>query len=127
VFITTELGGGGTSTAKTAGIAKRGVRNVLVKAGMLKGEVEAQATVWLDMPDGNCFSFAEDSGLLEPLVDLGDSVRKGDVVARIYPVGKTGVAPQEVMAKTDGILTARHFPGLVKPGECVSVLAVSVD
>jgi N-alpha-acetyl-L-2,4-diaminobutyrate deacetylase len=126
VFITTELGGGGTSTAKTAGIAKRGLRNVLIKAGILKGEIERQVTAWLDMPDGGCFSFAEDGGLLEALFDLGDSVREGDVVARIYPTGKTGVAPQEVMAKMDGILTARHFPGLVKPGDCVSVLAVRV-
>lgn len=127
VFITTELGGGGTATAKTAGIAKRGLRNVLVKAGILKGEVEGRPTMWLDMPDGNCFSFAEDGGLLEPLFDLGDTVRKGDAVARIYPTGRTGAEPLEVKAKMDGILTARHFPGLVKPGDCVSVLALQVN
>jgi N-alpha-acetyl-L-2,4-diaminobutyrate deacetylase len=126
VFITTELGGGGTATAKTAGIARRGVRNVLLKAGILKGEVETQPTTWLDMPDGDCFSFAEDGGLLEMLSDLGDEIRKGDVVARIYPTGRTGIAPLEISAKMDGILAARHFPGLVKPGDCVSVLAVPV-
>jgi N-alpha-acetyl-L-2,4-diaminobutyrate deacetylase len=126
VFITTELGGGGTSTARTAGIAKRGLRNVLVKAGILKGNIERLETEWLDMPDGNCFSFAEDGGLLEPLFDLGDKVSSGDVVARIYPTGKTGAEPQEITAKMDGILTARHFPGLVKAGDCVSVLAVHV-
>jgi len=124
VFITTELAGGGTATAKTAGIAKRGVRNVLMKAGILKGEVEAHGTSWLDMPDDNCFSFAEDGGLIEFVVDLGEAVRGGDTVALIYPVGHTGAAPQVVMAKMDGILAARHFPGLVKPGDCVSVLAV---
>jgi N2-acetyl-L-2,4-diaminobutanoate deacetylase len=127
VFVTTELGGGGTSTARTAGIARRGVRNVLIKAGILKGDIERQATEWLDMPDGNCFSFAEDGGLLEPLFDLGDNVRKGDVVARIYAVGKMGAAPQEITAKMDGVVTARHFPGLVKAGDCVSVLAVRVS
>ncbi|MER8633351.1 N(2)-acetyl-L-2,4-diaminobutanoate deacetylase DoeB [Mesorhizobium opportunistum] len=123
VFITTELGGGGTSTAKTAGIAKRGLGNVLIKAGLLRGEIERQETIWLDMPDGNCFIFAEDAGLLEPLLDLGESVRKGDVVARIYPLGRTGVDRLEVRAKMDGVLAARHFPGLVKAGDCVSVLA----
>ena len=79
------------------------------------------------MPDGNCFSFAEDGGLIEPLYDLGDRVTSGAAVARIYPVGRTGAAPQEVRAKMDGILAARHFPGLVKPGDCVSVLAAIVD
>ena len=127
IFVTTELGGGGTATARTAGIAKRGVRNVLVKAGILKGEVEARQTSWLDMPDGNCFSFAEDGGLIEFVADLGDDVHAGGTVALIYPVGRTGVAPQAVKAKMDGILAARHFPGLVKPGDCVAVLAVEAS
>ena len=126
IFITTELGGGGTATAKSAGIAKTGVRNVLKAAGILKGSVETAETTWLDMPDGDCFSFAEDGGLIEPLYDLGDMVTAGDTVARIYPVGRTGAAPLEVKAKMDGILAARHFPGLVKPGDCVSVLAAVV-
>ncbi|MCZ4093795.1 N(2)-acetyl-L-2,4-diaminobutanoate deacetylase DoeB [Sinorhizobium psoraleae] len=124
VFITTELGGGGTATARSAGIAKRGVRNVLRAAGILKGAVETSRTEWLDMPDGDCFLFAEDRGLIEPLVDLGDKVRKGDVVARIYPIGRTGIEPVAMKAKMDGLLAARHFPGLVKQGDCVAVVAV---
>jgi N-alpha-acetyl-L-2,4-diaminobutyrate deacetylase len=97
---------------------------VLRAAGILKGAVESATTTWLDMPDENCFSFAEDAGLIEPLFDLGNQVKKGEVVARIYPIGRTGVRPLDVEAKMDGILAARHFPGLVKAGDCVSVLAV---
>lgn len=126
IFITTELGGGGTATAKSAAIARRGVANVLKAAGILKGALETAQTTWLDMPDGNCFSFAEDGGLIEPVFDLGDHVKSGEVVARIYPIGRTGAQPLEVKAKMDGILTARHFPGLVKSGDCVSVLAAVV-
>jgi N-alpha-acetyl-L-2,4-diaminobutyrate deacetylase len=126
IFVTTELGGGGTATAKTAAIAKRGVMNVLKQAGIVAGAIDAQATEWLDMPDGDCFCFAEDGGLVEPLADLGDKVAKGAALARIYPLGRTGVEPQDVCAKMDGILTARHFPGLVKPGDCVAVVAVPV-
>jgi N-alpha-acetyl-L-2,4-diaminobutyrate deacetylase len=124
VFVTTELGGGGSATARTSGIAKRGVRNLLVKAGILKGSVEPRATAWLDMPDGDCFSFAEDGGLIEFVKDLGDALLKGETVALIHPTGRTGATPHEIRTKMDGILAARHFPGLVKPGDCVSVLAV---
>ena len=127
VFVTTELGGGGTATARSAGIAKRGIRNVLRHAGILAGEVEQQATQWLDMPSGDCFCFAEEDGMIEPLVDLGEPVEAGQVVARIYPVGRTGMAPQDIRAKLTGILAARHFPGLVKSGDSVSVVAVQVD
>ena len=126
VFITTELGGGGTATAKSAGIAKRGVANVLRRAGILSGKAEVSSTQWLDMPDGDCFAFAEDGGLIEPLVDLGDTVVKDQVVARIYPLGRTGTQPSEVLAKMGGMLCARHFPGLVKAGDCVAVLAIPV-
>jgi N-alpha-acetyl-L-2,4-diaminobutyrate deacetylase len=125
VFITTELGGGGTATAKSAGIAKRGVINVLRQSGIVTGKADIVPTQWLDMPNGDCFSFAEDGGLLEPLVDLGETVVKDQVVARIYPIGRTGARPSEILAKMDGILCARHFPGLVKAGDCVAVLAVT--
>ncbi len=125
VFVTTELGGGGTATALTAGIAKRGVANVLRHAGILRGAVEAAETRWLDMPSGDCFTFAEDEGLIEPLVDLGQPVRRGDVIARVHPVGRTGSEPIAFWARLDGILAARHFPGLVKAGDCVAVVGVT--
>jgi N-alpha-acetyl-L-2,4-diaminobutyrate deacetylase len=126
IFITTELGGGGTATAKSAGIAKRGVRNVLSKAGIFKGAVDVAQTRWLDMPDGDCFCFAEEAGLIEPLLDLGDAVSRGQVVALIHPVGRTGQAPIRICAKMDGLLCARHFPGLIKAGDCVAVFAVTI-
>lgn len=127
VFVTTELGGGGTASAYTAGIAKRGLRNLLIAAGVMTGEVEALPTQWLDMPDEACFTFAEDGGLIEFLADLGDQVTQGQPVARIFPIARSGIAPVTVVARRAGLLMARHFPGLVKPGDCVAVVAVAVD
>ena len=124
VFVTTELGGGGTSRAETVRIARRGTINLLRHAGITAGAVEKTRTSWLDMPSGDCFAFAEDDGMIETMVDLGEPVRKGATIARIYPVGRTGLAPQEIAAKMDGVLAARHFPGLVKAGDCAAVIAV---
>ncbi|MBX9465268.1 MAG: N(2)-acetyl-L-2,4-diaminobutanoate deacetylase DoeB [Aquamicrobium sp.] len=123
-FVTTELGGGGTSRARTVRIARRGVMNVLRHAGIVSGAVEQSPTAWLDMPSDDCFSFAEDDGMIETMIDLGDRVEQGMVVARIHGVGRTGTAPQEIRAKMDGLLAARHFPGLVKAGDCAAVVAV---
>jgi N2-acetyl-L-2,4-diaminobutanoate deacetylase len=123
LFVTTELAGGGTISARTAAIAKRGIRNLLRHSGILEGEIEYSPTVWLDMPSQDCFGFADTDGLLEPLVDLGSEVRKGDVIARVHNIARTGGAPQEYRAKLDGVLAARHFPGLVKMGDCLSVIA----
>ncbi len=124
IFITTELGGGGTARAETVSIAKRGALNVLRHAGIVAGKVDTQPTQWLDMPSGDCFSFAEHDGLIETMVDLGATVKKGQALARIHGVDRTGTAPHEIRAKMSGILVARHFPGLVKPGDCAAVLAV---
>lgn len=126
VFVTTELGGGGTATAKSVAIARRGVANVLRHAGILAGEPEAGPTRWLDMPSADCFGFSEEEGLVEFLKDLGDPLTRGEPIARIYPLGRTGAAPFEHCAALDGLLAARHFPGLVKPGDCLAVVATEV-
>lgn len=125
-FVTTELGGGGTSTAETVRIARRGVANVLRHAGILAGDIEIAPTTWLDMPDG-CFCFAEGDGLIETMVDLGEPVEAGQVVARIHSIGRTGGVPQDITSGISGLLAARHFPGLVQAGDCVSVMAVKLD
>ena len=127
VFVTTELGGGGTATARTTRIARQGLMNVLRHAGIVAGDVETRPTQWLDMPSVDCFSFAEDEGLYEAMIDLGDPIEKGDIIARVHSITRTGKPPQDIRAKLSGVLAARHFPGLVKPGDCASVVAVLVD
>jgi len=125
-FVTTELGGGGSSTARSNAIAKKGVRNVLKHAGIMKGELEMAPSVMLDMPDDDCFVFSHDDGMIEAVKDLGEEVEKGEIVARVWPVDRTGRAPLEYRARRSGILASRHFPGLVKAGDCMAVIAVKV-
>ncbi len=122
-FVTTELGGGGTTTARSVAIARRGVRNVLKHAGILEGEPEIGPTTRLDVPGDDCFVFSEHDGLLEPRVNLADPVRAGDLLARIWRTDRTGAPPVDYHAPRPGILVSRHFPGLVGTGDCLAVLA----
>ncbi|HVM79840.1 MAG TPA: N(2)-acetyl-L-2,4-diaminobutanoate deacetylase DoeB [Stellaceae bacterium] len=122
VFLTTELGGGGTARAETIAIARRGVRNVLRHAGILRGEIERRPTRWFDMPSADCFVFSEEAGLIETRIDLGAAARAGDIVARVHPIGRTGLTPWEYRARMDGVLVGRHFPGLIQAGDCVAVI-----
>ncbi len=126
LFITAELGGGGTSHTHTMRIARRGGLNVLRHAGIVAGAVETSPMQWLDMPSRDCFSFAEDNGMIETMVDLGEPVEEDKVLARIHSVGRTGIASQEIRAKMSGLLAARHFLGLVKAGECAAVVVGSL-
>jgi len=126
IFLSTELCGGGTARAETIVIAKRGVRNLLIHAGILKGELERVPTTFLDMPDGDCYVGALSSGLVEFVLDLGAKVRRGDIVARVHDVERTGGAVAEYRAGRDGILAGRHFPGLVQTGDTLAVVGVPV-
>ena len=126
-FVTTELGGGGTATARTVAIASRGVRNLLIHEGILDGEPERAASMMLDMPDERCFVMAERDALIEPLVDLGAEVAEGQPIARLWPLDRTGVASEEIRARQPGLLAGRHVPGLLKSGDCMAVIAVPIQ
>jgi len=127
VFVSTELGGGGTATPATIEIAKRGLRNLLIHAGILPGALDIAATRILSQPSDDCFHFVTDGGMVEFCATLGDTLRQGDLIARVWATGHTGQAAQEISAKMDGLLTARHHPGLVQSGDCLAVLAVQEE
>jgi N2-acetyl-L-2,4-diaminobutanoate deacetylase len=124
VFVSTELGGGGSASAATVEIARRGVRNLLVHAGILRGVLDRRVSAQLDMPSGDCYVACESAGLLEMCVDLGQPVCAGQTVARVHDGERTGGIAREYRAKLDGILAGRHFPGLVQTGDTIAVVAV---
>ncbi len=125
VFVSTELGGGGTTTTETVEIGKRGVHNFLVHAGILDAKPRSGDTpgVKLDMQQDNAYVFAEHNGLIEPCVDLGDPVKEGDLLARVYNTERTAGKPIEYHAGSDGIILGRHFPSLIKAGDFMNVIA----
>ncbi|HRP65425.1 MAG TPA: N(2)-acetyl-L-2,4-diaminobutanoate deacetylase DoeB [Thauera sp.] len=127
VFVSTELGGGGSATARSVAVADRGVRQFLIHCGICRGELEQRPTVRLDMPDGDCYVTSLHDGLLEMCRDLGDTVKKGELIARVHDVRRTGTAPVDYHARRDGLLAARHFPGLIGCGDTLAVVAEIVD
>lgn len=125
VFVTTELCGGGTSTPDSIAMAERGISNFLIFAGITAGEYDLpeQQPRMLDMSGASCYMFSEHKGLLEMCVALGDEVKQGDLVARIYTLERTGQPPQEYFAQSSGILAARRHPALIDIGDTFAVLA----
>lgn len=131
VFVTTELGGGGSTSPETNAIANRGIDNFLIHAGILISKTHQVKndtpplfdTISMDMPDGDCFLFSEHNGLIEPIVNLGDTVEKGDLIARIYNIENMSAPANDYFAPRDGLVMSRHYPSLIQMGDCINVIA----
>ena len=126
VFITTELGGGGTATAETLDIARTGCLNVLSHIGLLERPLSLRATRMLELPHDACVT-APAPGLVEMRARLGNDVYRGDVLALIVDPTSTGGEPVAVRVPRNGVLTARHHRGLISAGDCLALIADEVQ
>jgi N-alpha-acetyl-L-2,4-diaminobutyrate deacetylase len=126
-FVTTELGGTGTTRPDWAEITFRGVKNVLKEAGVLAGLVEEAPTEYLDVPLEGAYITSDSDGLIEWVVTLGDPISEGQVIARVHDPVHLGTPPRDYHATMDGILAMRHFPGIVRLGDSIAMQATTVD
>lgn len=126
VFISTELGGAGSSSAATVRIAENGLRNLLHHFGLLSASWELPPPTpgrTLHTPDATAFVIARDAGILEMLVDLGEPVQAGQPLCQIHHFEDYEREPTVYAARIDGLLWCRHVPGLAKRGDCLAVIA----
>ena len=125
VFVTTELGGGGSASPETIEIAKRGVDNFLIHAKILAGESKSSTlpAVLLSMPDEGSFICCEHRGLVEPFVELGDVVKEGDLLATVHNIDRTATTPENYYAKIDGMVIIKHYPSIIDIGDNLMVIA----
>ncbi len=125
IFVTTELGGGGTASPETIKIAKRGIDNFLIYAKILAGETKSSVlpTVSLSMPDENSFICCEHRGLVEPFIELGDVVKAGDLLAKVHNIDRTATTPENYYAKRDGMVIIKHHPSIINIGDNLVVIA----
>ena len=127
LFLSTELGGGGSTTPATVGIAKRGVLNVLRHLQVLTAETQSTTPVQqqtrLMTTTDHAFTACDEHGIVEFCVDVGSEVRAGDLLAKVHHYDRPQQAARIYHARCDGVLIGRHFPGLVQRGDCLSVIA----
>jgi predicted deacylase len=117
----TELGGSGTVTPAALKVAEAGVRRVLKLIGVLPGvEVSPpQPTRIMQVGGPDYYVYTPEGGLFEPLVELGDTVKKGQPAAAVHFSHTPWREPEVVRFERDGVVLCKRIPGRTERGDCL--------
>jgi uncharacterized protein len=125
----TELGGSGHVTRAALRIAERGVNNLLVHLGILPDSARVAPDApqrFLEVGGSEYYVYAPDSGLYEPLVELGDMVKSGQPAARIHFPETPWAEPVTAHFAHDGFVLCKRIPGRSIRGDCLFHLGTDI-
>jgi uncharacterized protein len=95
--------------------------------GILEGGApEPRPTRLMRTPTQDHFVHAPCAGLFEQTVDLGDTVRAGDLCGRVHFVDDPAREPVPCHFAADGVVVCQRHPARVERGDCVAHTAVDV-
>lgn len=122
VNVMAELGGAACVTPDVLQQTKRGLGRIMHALGMLPCFVTdvAQGTRVLHAK-GSVYAY--DTGLFEPLKDLGATVGENEVVALIHRPDTPGKVPDEVPSPYGGIVLAMRAMAQVRRGDALYQIA----
>ena len=125
LFVTTELGGGGGTTARMVDLATRGVRNLLAHIRCLPGhtpEIPQPPRMLSNAPES--YLAAPHGGMIDYALDLEAEVQTGDLIATLIDPDDLVGARTPITAPCDGLLLGRFHGGIVRRGDFLGLVAV---
>ena len=127
VAISAELGGAGTMTQATLAFAERGSAQSARARGHPARERTrrpADGPTRITFVGGaDYFVYASETGVWEPCAELGETVRTGQLAARIHTPETPWAQPAEVHFARDGMVMVKRHPGRCLRGDCLFHLA----
>ena len=109
-------------------IAKNGIRNLMRHFEILPpDELLVPQTRSMQTPDFGWYLMAPQEGLYETLIELGESVTKGQVIGRIHSLTQIEDPALEIHAQIDGVLVTRAGRAQVKTWDTIAVIATDLD
>ena len=127
VAFTIEMGGAGTVNPDYVSQLWDAVHRLLHKLDVMPGaELPSLPVRMMEITTDDYYSYANDSGVFEPLKCLGDSVKQGELGGLIHDPATPWRTPSEVYFEHDGLLICKRIPAQVERGDCLFHLATDV-
>ncbi len=122
-----EFGGCGSVNREGVSLVSQGAQRLMRHLGLIPAVDDPVAPIRLvAVPGQDHFVYAPQPGLFEQAVNLGDTVKAGDLCGHVHFVDDPARAAVPCFFKADGfVICQRHF-GRVERGDCVAHLAVDV-
>ncbi len=120
IWLGTELAGAGTVTPAALKIAERGLRNTLVHVGILPEADRVPGpgrTRVVEVAGADYFTYAPDSGVFEPVAELGDEVAAGQLAGRVHFPETPWAPPVEFHFQRAGLVLCKRIPGRTARGD----------
>jgi predicted deacylase len=111
VGISGEFGGSAEISRDALALCRDGARRLLAYLAIVAKPAAAPAvdpSQLVDVRPDDCYVLAESDALFEPLVQLGDFVRRGMPVARMHQPDRPGEISRVIAARCDGVVMARR-------------------
>ncbi len=125
VSVMAELGGGGTVTRDILHRCERGLRRVLHSLDMLP-DYTPDAPLGTRELQARGLVYAYDSGLFEPLKDIGEPVAKDETVALIHHPETPWQDPAPVLSPYEGTVLAMRALGQTVRGDALYQIATEI-
>ncbi|MGR3635306.1 MAG: succinylglutamate desuccinylase/aspartoacylase family protein [Shimia sp.] len=122
INIMAELGGGGTVDRDILALTTRGLHRILHAIGCLPTYTpDAQRGTRALHLKGSVYAY--DTGLFEPVHDIGDTIHQGDSLGLIHDPATPWRAPIEITSPYSGIVLAKRHLGQVTRGDALVQIA----
>jgi len=121
-----EFGGGGNVDRGSLAMLDAGVQRFLHFTGVMTTPAPEPAPGpirLMEVSSREHYVYAPGPGLLEPAVDLGQWVQKGDLAGLIHFVDNPARAPVPCHFRIEGMVACQRHFGRVERGDCVAHLA----
>ena len=129
IFITSELGGGGSVNQEGLRLCYEGTRRALVSLDVLEvsgiSARDPHATKRLFVRNRDDNLYATDSGVFNPLIPLGRQVKAGEKIGEIVSLDDLSNPPSPQFAVNEGMIVCLRHMALVQRGDCIAQMAGS--